>query len=76
VLGGYSILRLPTLEVSVNCYIVEINGEPFTIHAFTADEAERMALREFSGMVMSLLIRIAEDEVCTKREASSSATRG
>jgi hypothetical protein len=60
----------------VNCYIVEINGEPLTVHAFTADEAERIALQQFSGMVMSLTIRIAEDEVYAKSEVSLSATSG
>ena len=58
----------------MNCYIVEINGEPFTVHAFTADEAERLALQQFNGLVMSLVIQIAADEVCEKSEASLSAT--
>jgi hypothetical protein len=58
----------------VNCYVVEINGEPFTVHAFTADEAERLALQQCSGLVLSLVIQIAEDEVCAKSETSLSAT--
>jgi len=64
------------MEVSMNCYRVEINGEPIVVHAFTADEAERLALQQFSGLVLSLLIQIAEDEVCEKSEASLSATAG
>jgi hypothetical protein len=58
----------------MNCYIVEINGEPVVVAAFTADEAERMALMQFTGVVTSVAVRIAEDAECVNYAVSSSAT--
>lgn len=46
----------------MNTYVVEINGQPFVVHAYTADDAERVALAQFDGLVTSLVIRVVADE--------------
>jgi hypothetical protein len=58
----------------MNCCIVEINGEPYVVAAFTADEAERMALMRITGMVTSVVVRVAEDAECVNYKVFSSAT--
>ncbi len=54
----------------MNTFIVEINGQPFVVRAFTADDAERVALSRFTGPVTTVVIRLVEDAPCASSAAS------
>jgi hypothetical protein len=46
----------------MNTYVVLINGEPFLVNGFTADDAERVALLHYEGLVTTVTIRLADEE--------------